>query len=64
MPTPKLVAITGGSSFLGTSLAEHLAARGWQVRILSRHPPRRPRPGRFVRWDPRLLGAPAARFAR
>ncbi len=35
---PKTVAIAGGTGFLGTALTPKLAAAGWHVRILSRHP--------------------------
>ena len=37
---PKTVALVGGTGFLGTALTPKLAAAGWHVRILSRHPER------------------------
>ncbi|MFK8014244.1 MAG: complex I NDUFA9 subunit family protein [Gammaproteobacteria bacterium] len=37
---PKTVAIAGGTGFLGTALTPKLAAAGWHVRILTRHPER------------------------
>ncbi len=39
MTHSKRVVIAGGSGFLGTSLAEHLATRDWDVTILSRSAP-------------------------
>ena len=35
---PKTVAIAGGTGFLGSALTPKLAAAGWHVRILTRHP--------------------------
>ncbi|MBS0208935.1 MAG: epimerase [Planctomycetes bacterium] len=52
----KRVVIAGGSGFLGVSLAFHLAERGWNVTILSRHAPKPPGPWRHVPWDARSLG--------
>ncbi len=37
---PKTVAIFGGTGFLGTALTPKLAAAGWHVRLMSRHPER------------------------
>lgn len=56
MTHSKRVVIAGGSGFLGTSLAEHLAARDWDVTILSRSAPCRPRPWNVVPWDARSIG--------
>lgn len=54
------VVIAGGSGFLGSALAAHLAARGDEVVVLSRGVPRE-RPGvKHVPWDARTLGAWAA----
>ncbi|MBX3361245.1 MAG: TIGR01777 family oxidoreductase [Phycisphaeraceae bacterium] len=51
------VVIAGGSGFLGTALAAHLAARGDAVVVLSRTPPKA-RPGlTHAHWDARSLGA-------
>ncbi len=54
MPT---VVIAGGSGFVGVSLAEHLASKGWSVIILSRTAPRVAGGWRHVGWDARTLGA-------
>lgn len=59
MDTPNRVVIAGGSGFLGVSLATHLSARGYDVVILSRTPPRPRVPiggWRHVSWDARTLG--------
>lgn len=48
---PKAV-LAGGRGFLGQSLARHLAARGWEVTVLTREPRG---PGE-VAWDGRSLG--------
>lgn len=50
------VVIAGGSGFLGTSLATHLAESGYSVTILSRNPPKITGPLRHVPWDARKLG--------
>jgi uncharacterized protein (TIGR01777 family) len=50
------IIIAGGSGFLGISLAEHLAASGRSVVLLSRHPPRLGGPWRHVSWDARTPG--------
>lgn len=50
------IVISGGSGFLGISLATHLTAAGHQVVILSRHPPKVRGPWRHVAWDARTLG--------
>jgi hypothetical protein len=55
-PASATVVIAGGSGFLGTSLATHLAARGMKPVILSRRPPRITGPWRHVAWDGRTLG--------
>jgi uncharacterized protein (TIGR01777 family) len=49
--------IAGGSGFLGLSLANHLAARGTSIVLLSRRPPGPSGPWIHVRWDGRSLGA-------
>src|SRR5436309_2076780 len=53
---PGQIVIAGGSGFLGTSLARHLAAAGHSVIIFSRNPPKVPGPWRHVPWDARTLG--------
>src|SRR5450755_2064799 len=50
------IVIAGGSGFLGTSLATHLAASGKPIILLSRHPPKASGPWRHVTWDARTLG--------
>jgi uncharacterized protein len=50
------VVVAGGSGFLGLSLAKHLTSKGWSVVVLSRNPPRREGPWRYVSWDARSLG--------
>jgi uncharacterized protein (TIGR01777 family) len=50
------VIIAGGSGFLGISLAAHLAASGFRITILSRHPPRAAGPWQHLPWDARTLG--------
>jgi uncharacterized protein (TIGR01777 family) len=55
-PASGTVVIAGGSGFLGTSLAVHLAARGWTPVILSRRPPKIAGPWRHMAWDGRSLG--------
>lgn len=53
---PNRVVIAGGSGFLGTSLARHLAERGVSPVMLSRRPPRTIGPWEYVVWDGRTLG--------
>jgi len=53
---PRHVVIAGGSGFLGSSLAIHLAAAGWRVTILSRRPPVPSVPAAHVSWDARSPG--------
>lgn len=60
MANERRVVIAGGSGFLGTSLAAHLADRGWRVVILSRSTPPVPGPWRHVAWDARSPGPWAA----
>ncbi|MBT6156282.1 MAG: DUF1731 domain-containing protein [Planctomycetaceae bacterium] len=50
------IVIAGGSGFLGVSLANHLAACGASVVILSRRPPKPVGPWKHVCWDARSLG--------
>jgi uncharacterized protein len=46
------VVLAGGSGFLGRALVAHLAARGHEVVVLSRHPVPAQSPGRQVGWHP------------
>jgi uncharacterized protein (TIGR01777 family) len=55
-PAANTVVIAGGSGFLGRSLARHLAARGHEVVILSRTPPRAHGPWTHAPWDGRTVG--------
>lgn len=55
-PHSNTIFIAGGSGFLGTSLARHLAAAGHSVVILSRHAPKVHGPWQHVPWDARTLG--------
>lgn len=50
------VIITGGSGFLGVSLAHHLAVLNWEVILISRKAPRVGGPWRHETWDGRSPG--------
>lgn len=52
----KRIVIAGGSGFLGISLADHLAACGMSVVIVSRNQPRVEGQWEFVKWDARSAG--------
>ncbi len=52
----KKIVISGGSGFVGVSLAHHLAERGASVVILSRSRPKLAGPWRHCSWDGRTLG--------
>jgi hypothetical protein len=52
---PRLV-IAGGSGFLGGALAEHFAARGWEIIVLTRQPRQNNGAVRDVGWDGETLG--------
>ncbi|MBL9149329.1 MAG: TIGR01777 family oxidoreductase [Phycisphaerae bacterium] len=52
MPT---VVVAGGSGFIGVSLAEQLASKGWRVILMSRTAPRVAGSWRHVTWDARTL---------
>jgi uncharacterized protein len=53
---PDRVVIAGGSGFLGLGLARRLAARGTEVVLLSRRPPRETGPWTHAPWDARTSG--------
>lgn len=53
---PKVI-LAGGSGFLGTALAQHLSASGYEVVILSRGLPGATTHARTVHWDGCTLGA-------
>jgi hypothetical protein len=48
---PEKIVITGGSGFLGKSLARHLSSKGYKVIIVSRHCPADPKPWIHKNWD-------------
>ena len=50
------VVIAGGSGFLGSSLARHLAAAGRSVIVLSRNKPKNIGLSQHVAWDARTVG--------
>ncbi len=49
------IILAGGSGFLGSDLARHFAALGWEVVILTRTPKSRPDAAREVPWDAKSL---------
>jgi len=51
------IVIAGGSGFVGTSLATHLAAQGAEIVLLSRHRPKPKGPWKHVSWDARSPGS-------
>lgn len=51
------ILIFGGSGFLGIGLAQHLAAAGIDVTIISRSVPRSNGPWKYHAWDGRTIGA-------
>lgn len=55
--TPSRVVLAGGSGFLGRALADHLAAAGYDIVVLTRSP--HPRAGRVreLGWDGRTVGS-------
>lgn len=63
MNKPKII-LAGGSGFLGSELARHFAAQGWEVVVLTRTPKPRPVAGREVAWDATSLGDWAREFER
>lgn len=54
--TSRRIVIAGGSGFLGTSLAKHLAGCGSSIVVLSRSAPKVAGDWRHVPWDARTLG--------
>ena len=62
-----VIVIAGGSGFLGVSLAHHLHAQGFEVRILSRSAPKAPTTAPAIwshtPWDARTLGPWTSVFA-
>jgi len=45
------IPITGGTGFIGLSLAEHLSHLGYQPILIARHRPEKPLKFPFVQWD-------------
>lgn len=62
--TGERIILAGGSGFLGTSLAQELAARGSEVVVLTRRAPRHLGPIKEVQWDGSTLGAWSGQFER
>lgn len=53
---PGRVVITGGTGFIGMSLARHLATLGYEVVLISRHGTGMKGPWRHAKWDGRTVG--------
>lgn len=58
---PETVAVLGGTGFLGSAIARHLARAGHEVLLVARQPPERPMPGRVRTID--LAEAPPSQIA-
>jgi uncharacterized protein (TIGR01777 family) len=56
MNKPKLI-LAGGTGFLGTVLASHFDALGWEVVVLTRRADSAPSRARQVIWDGETIGA-------
>ena len=56
IPSPGRVVIAGGTGFLGLNLARHLAERGLEVVLISRHAPESDGRWRHAVWDARTVG--------
>ena len=54
-PTGRVV-IAGGTGFIGTNLARHLAGLGCEVVLISRNVPKKEGPWTHVKWDGRTVG--------
>lgn len=52
----KHVIITGGSGYVGTTLAAYLAEQDYAPTIIARRPPQKSGPWKFVAWDGRTVG--------
>ncbi len=50
------VVIAGGTGFIGTNLARHLADLGCEVVLLSRNAPKQEGPWKHAQWDGRTVG--------
>ena len=56
-PTPiGRVVIAGGTGFIGTNLARHLADLGCEVVLISRNVPKQKGPWKHAQWDGRTVG--------
>ncbi len=56
------VVIPGGSGFLGSSLANYLVTKGYEVIILTRKPSKTEGPIQYIYWDGKNLGEWARAF--
>lgn len=56
----KSVVITGGSGYIGTTLAAYLAEQGYAPTIIARTPPKKSGPWKYAAWDGRTVGDWAA----
>ena len=50
------VVIAGGTGFIGTNLARHLADLGCEVVLISRNAPKQEGPWKHAQWDGRTVG--------
>ncbi|MFT5997701.1 MAG: hypothetical protein ACI81P_000146 [Neolewinella sp.] len=53
---PKRVVITGGTGFIGRSLADQLSKSGYACTLIGRHRPQHLNGHDFARWDGRTVG--------
>lgn len=56
MPMMEKIIITGGTGFIGLSLANHLKSKGYEVIIIARSEPKKETGFKFVKWDGHSLG--------
>ena len=55
-PTPTgRVVIAGGTGFIGTNLARHLADLGFEIVLVSRNAPKKDSPWKHAQWDGRTV---------
>ncbi|MEM6264402.1 MAG: TIGR01777 family oxidoreductase [Bacteroidota bacterium] len=59
----KKVVVTGGTGFIGQSLADHLSEKGFQPIIIARNPPNKPIKYPFVAWDGVTVGEWASQLS-
>ena len=53
-PTGRVV-ISGGTGFIGTNLARHLADLGFEIVLVSRNAPKKDSPWKHAQWDGRTV---------